>query len=139
MPTAAAAARFTFQLATPWTESLRWRAWTAPQGGVQLDDGQLAAWIGAATVEHASAAQAAWLWQWLREPSTAAEREAVAAGGCCALRRRPPIRFAAADLRGWLVNPSIVTCHPLFVKHSPPSSLHTCHPLLTVALSPLPL
>ena len=54
----------------------------APQGGVQLDDEQLAAWVDAATVEHASAAQAAWLWQWLREPSTAAEREAVAAGGC---------------------------------------------------------
>ena len=68
----------------------------APQGGVQLDDEQLAAWVDAATVEHASAAQAAWLWQWLREPSTAAEREAVAAGACCALRRRPPLRFAAA-------------------------------------------
>ena len=47
---------------------------------MQLDDEQLAAWVDAATVEHASAAQAAWLWQWLREPSTAAEREAVAAG-----------------------------------------------------------
>ena len=37
-----------------------------PQGGHTINDEELSVWVAAASVEPAAAAQAGWLWEWLR-------------------------------------------------------------------------